>query len=394
MDIWRDMQESLDELAATDLLRCPAVVESPCAPSVKVAGREVVCLCSNDYLDLASDPAITGAAIAAVRQWGFGAGASRLVCGTTLLHEQLERRLADFKRAGAAIVTSTGWMANHAAIAAFVGKGDLIFSDELNHASIIDAARTCGARLRTYRHCDTSRLEQLLDRHRRSHRRCLIVTDSLFSMDGDLAPLVELVSLKRRFDALLLVDEAHATGVLGDGGRGAAEVLGVEDDVDATVGTLSKSIGCLGGFITGPRVLIESIRNTAQAFIYTTALPAAICAAAMAAIDIIRDQPERRQRLLELADNLRSRLGEAGFATGDSTSQIIPILVGSPRDALEVARCLLQRGFFVPAIRPPTVPRGASRLRVSLSAGHTADKILGLVDSLDEIRTESGIIGL
>jgi 8-amino-7-oxononanoate synthase len=282
-------------------------------------------------------------------------------------------------------------MANCAAVAAFVGKGDLILSDKLNHASIIDAARACGARLRTYRHCDTGRLEQLLDRHRHSYRRCLIVTDSLFSMDGDLAPLGKLVALKRRFDALLLIDEAHATGVLGDGGRGVAELLAVEDGIDATVGTLSKAIGCLGGFIAGPRVLIDLIRNTARSFIYTTALPASICAAADSAIDIIRDQPERRQRVLELAGNLRSRLQEAGFATGNSHSQIIPILVGSSRDALEVARCLLQRGFLVPAIRPPTVPRGTSRLRVSLSAGHTTEEILGLVDLLGEVRKERGI---
>jgi len=391
MGIWQDMQACLDRMAGADLLRRPAVVESSCGTRVKVSGREVVSLCSNDYLNLASDPAVTEAAAQALRRWGLGAGASRLISGTTCLHEQLEERLAAFKAAQAVIVTSTGWMANHVAVHTLVGAGDLVLCDKLSHASIIDAARTCGAHMRTYRHRETERLERLLERHRSSYRRCLIATDSLFSMDGDLAPLGELVRLKRRFDAQLLIDEAHATGVLGDGGRGAAELLGVEDDIDATVGTLSKALGALGGFVAGRRVLIETIRNTGRAFMYTTALPAVICAAAVAALDVILDQPARRARLLELAQVLRSRLAEAGFAAGEGTSQIVPILVGRSADALRLARELLERGFLVPAIRPPTVPRGTSRLRVSLSAGHDRDDVLRFVELLSEIRRAGGI---
>ena len=305
-----------------------------------------------------------------MQQWGVGAGASRQVCGSTDLHERLEARLAEFKHAPAAVVTPTGWMANHAAIAALAGTGDLILSDKGNHASIIDAARACGARLRTYAHADTARLAALLGRHRGDYGRCLIVTDTLFSMDGDLAPLAELVELKERFDAQLLVDEAHATGVLGDSGSGAAELVGVADRVDATVGTLSKALGGLGGFVAGPDVLIDTIRNTSRAFIYTTALPPALCAATIAALDIVRDEPARRRELLAAAERLRGQLRAAGVPAGRAVAQIIPVIVGDPADALALSAALLEDGFLIPAIRPPTVPPGTSRLRISLCAGH------------------------
>jgi len=369
------MKAALDALGAADLLRAPAVVESACGPKVVVAGRQVVCLCGNDYLGLACDPAVKAAASEAIGRWGVGAGASRLVSGTTTLHVELERRLADFKGAEAAIVTPTGWMANHVAIHALAGAGDLILSDKLNHASIIDAAMSSGARVRTYAHRDVRRAEALLERHRREHRRCLIVTDSLFSMDGDFAPLGELVELKNRHDAMLLIDEAHATGVFGEHGRGVAELLGVERDIDATVGTLSKAIGALGGFVAGPRALIETICNTGRAFMFTTALPPALCAAAMAAIQIIRDEPRRRSDLLQLAQVLRLRLSGAGFQVGNSVSQIIPVIIGGAPEAVRVSKALLEEGFLVPAIRPPTVPKGSSRLRVSLSAKHEQDDL-------------------
>ncbi|GAH63545.1 unnamed protein product, partial [marine sediment metagenome] len=234
MSIWDDMRADLEEQDALDLLRRPVVLDSPAAPRVTVDGREVLCLCSNDYLHLANDPAVRAAAEKAIRAWGVGAGASRLVSGTMGPHVQLEQALADFKGAASAVVTSTGWMANHAAVAALGGKDDLILCDKLNHASIWNAARAAGARLRTFPHRSTARLGALLERHRSKHRRCLIVTDSLFSMDGDLAPLREIVELKNRYDAQLLIDEAHATGVMGPAGRGVAELLEVEREVDAT----------------------------------------------------------------------------------------------------------------------------------------------------------------
>lgn len=378
-DLWTDMQSRLDELAAAGLLRQERVLESPCGPRVMLDGREVVCLCSNDYLGLANDPAVKAAAIAAIERWGVGAGASRLVSGTMAPHKDLERKLADFKHAEAVMAASTGWMANHAAVHALAGKGDLVLCDKLNHASLLDAALSSGARVRTYAHGDVARAKQLLQRHRREHRRCLIVTDSLFSMDGDFAPLRELVELKARFDAQLLIDEAHATGVLGASGRGLAELLDVEEHVDVTVGTLSKALGSLGGFVAGPSVLIDALRNTARAYIYTTAPPPALCVGAMAALEIVQSQPERRRKLLAMAQRLRQDMREAGLDTGASQSQIIPVILGSPQRTLAVSRALLEAGFLVPAIRPPTVPPNTSRLRVSLSSAHEEGDVANLV---------------
>ena len=367
---WDDLSAVLDDLAAAGLRRDPVTVGSPVGPRVTVNGRKVVCLCSNDYLGLAADDAVKSAAAAAIETWGVGAGASRLICGTSELHRQLEGALADLEGVEDAVVTSTGWMANHAAISALAGDGDLVLCDKLNHASILDAARSCGAVCRTYAHGDVDRLAQLLQRLRGKHRRCVIVTDSLFSMDGDLAPLPALVEIKQRFDARLIIDEAHATGVLGVEGRGAAELLGVEGDVDLTVGTLSKALGSMGGFVAGPAVAMDVIRNTARPYIYTTALPPAMCAAALAALRIVTDQPERRQRLLTMAAELRAKLAAAGLDTLASDSQIIPIVIGDAARAVDVAGGLFAAGFLVPAIRPPTVAPGTSRLRVSLSAGH------------------------
>lgn len=364
------MQKSLDELSAADLLRREAVVESPCGAEMIVGGRPVVCLCSNDYLGLAADPAIRRAVVDAIGRWGVGSGASRLVSGTTSLHVELERRLAEFKHCEKAILTSTGWMANRVAIHALAGSGDLVLTDKLNHASIIDAGRSCGARMRTFPHRDVARLEKILEKYRDDYRRCLIVTDSLFSMDGDFAPLRRIVELKNRYNAQLLIDEAHATGVIGPGGRGVAAAMGIENQIGATVGTLSKAVGALGGFVAGPAVLIDTIRNTGRAYIYTTAPPAMLCAAALAALDIIRDQPQRRERLMKMAGELQSRLKSEGMETGDSESQIFPVIIGQAGRAMEISAGLLEKGFFVPAIRPPTVPKGTSRLRISLTASH------------------------
>lgn len=382
MDIWEEMRQHLRQLEQAGLRRFERVIESPVGRHVRLGGRELVCLCANDYLALANDEAVKAAAAGALSLWGVGSGASRLVSGTSAMHKELERRLADFKKTQSALVTSTGWMANHAAIHAFCGTGDLILCDKLNHASIIDASISSGARVRTYPHCNIQRLEQLLARHRGEHRRCLIVTDSLFSMDGDVAPLAELIRIKKTFDAQLLIDEAHATGVLGEGGRGAAEMAGVEEHVDATVGTLSKALGGMGGFVAGPDVLIETIRNTGRPYIYTTALPPALCATAIAALDIVQTQPDRRRRVLSLAQHLRSALASAGFDTGRSVSHIIPIMMGDEAAALAASSHLQQDGFLVPAIRPPTVPRGTSRLRVSLCSNHQESDLDGFMKSL------------
>ena len=382
MDAWEPMRETLREMESCDLLRRPVVLDSACGPTVTVDGRELVALCTNDYLSLANDPDVRAAAVDAVQQWGVGAGASRLISGTTRVHAELEKRLAAFKGTEAAVVTSTGWMANQAAVCTLAAEGDLVVCDKLNHASLLDAARISGATLRTYAHGDAERLRRLLDKHRSKHKRCLIATDSLFSMDGDLAPLAELVDIRGQFDAMLLIDEAHATGVLGAGGRGAAELLGVDRGVDATVGTLSKALGASGGFVAGPQVLIDTIRNTARAYIYTTAPPSAICAAALAALDIVQHRPERRQHLARLSAGMREALGEAGMDIRDSVSQIIPVVIGSAGEAMRVSRALLDAGFLVPAIRPPTVAPHTSRLRISLAAGHDPASLRRFVDTL------------
>ncbi len=376
------MQQELNALAASDLLRSETVLDSPAGPRITVAGRELLCFCSNDYLGLANDPVVKAAAIEALGQWGVGAGASRLVSGTMAPHAVLEKRLAQCKRTEAALVASTGWMANQLAIHALVSRGDLLLCDKLDHASILDAARSSGATMRTYHHRDTDRLVKLLETHRQRHRRCLIVTDSLFSMDGDVAPLTALVEIKHRFEATLLIDEAHATGVFGPSGRGVAEHLGVEEHIDAVVGTLSKALGAMGGFVAGPASLIETLRNRGRPYIYTTAPPPAICVAAGKALDIVETQPHRRRKLLAQAERFRQQLVEAGLDTRDSASQIIPILVGEAAEALRISRQLTDEGFYIPAIRPPTVPPGTSRLRISLCSGYDPQQMDRLAATL------------
>jgi len=376
------MSAELAVLEQRNLLRRPRVIDSAADARVRVDGTEMICLCSNNYLGLANDPRLIRAAAEAVGRWGVGAGASRLISGTSRLHVELERRLAAFEAKEAAIVTSTGWQANACALAAMTGPGDLIVSDKLNHASIIDAARSTGATLRTYRHGDVERLRSLLGRFRSRHRRCVIVTDGVFSMDGDAAPLAELVAIKREYDAALVVDEAHGTGVLGAGGRGAAEAVGVHDDVDVIVGTLSKALGAMGGFVAGRRVLIDTIFTAARPFVYTTALAPALCGAALAALDVIDAEPGRRRRCLANASRLREKLIRSGCNVGVGKTQIIPVIVGSASSALDLSRRCADAGLLVPAIRPPTVPAGAARLRVSVTATHEWDDLQRLVDVL------------
>ena len=376
------MQMALATLEQKALRQRALVVDSATDACVTVAGVEMVCLCSNNYLGLANHPEVRQAASRAVAEWGVGAGSSRLIGGTTRVHHDLQQALAQFEGAESAIVTGSGWQANACALSALAGDGDLILADKLCHASILDAARNSGAVLRVWRHGDMEHLEKLLVRLRASHDRCVLVTDGLFSMDGDVAPLKALVGLKQRFEAVLMVDEAHATGVLGDQGRGAAEAAGVEEDVDVTVGTLSKALGALGGFVAGPRVLTDAILNMARPFIYTTALPAAACAAALAALDLVQREPDRRAACLRNAGRLRTALVEAGLVVGPGTAQIIPVMLGTPQRALDVSRRCFQAGFLAPAIRPPTVPPEGSRLRVSVVATHPWNDLRRFVEVL------------
>lgn len=368
---------SLDELDRQGLRRRLRLIESPQEAYVEHGGKRLCCLCSNNYLGLANHPAVVEAVKAAIDQWGWGAGASRLVSGHMTPHQHLEDTIAAFKHKPAALVCSTGYQANLAAIRAVAGEGDVIYVDRLNHGSIIDAARGSGATLRVFAHRDYDKLETLLQKSAGARRR-VIVTDSVFSMDGDCADLKRLAALRSRYQALLVIDEAHATGVFGGHGQGLAEHEGVSDQVDVVVGTLSKALGGIGGFIAASREIIDWIINSAGAFIYTTALPPAVCAGAMAALALVQSEEgrQRRERLLQNAARLRHQLAhDLGANIAGSTTQIIPLMVGDATVATELSQRLQLEGFLVPAIRPPTVPRGQSRLRVSLSSEHASEDL-------------------
>jgi 8-amino-7-oxononanoate synthase len=376
---WLDRE--LADLDRQGLRRRLQTREGPQAARVVLDGRELVNFGSNDYLGLAADPRLAAAAAEAGQREGWGSGASPLVTGHAAAHRQLEQRLAEFEGTEAALLFTSGFAANAGTIAAVVGPGDAVYSDRKNHASLWDGCRLSRADVRVYPHGDWRQLEALLADSQK-YRRRLIVTDSLFSMDGDLAPLVELADLAERYGAMLMVDEAHATGVFGQRGRGVAEQLGVEDRVPIRVGTLSKALGSVGGFVAGSRTLIEWLVNRARPYIFSTALPPAIAAAAIAALDVVRDEPQRRTALLARAQELRNTLRGAGWNVGTSASQIIPLIVGEPARAATLSHALRERGLFVPAIRPPTVPEGEACLRISLTAGHTDEMLASLAADL------------
>jgi len=422
------IRQTLEDLRARGLYRRLVALGSAAGPRVTLGGREVLQFASNNYLGLANDPRIKEALARGIERWGWGAGASRLVAGHTEAHEALEADLAAFKHTEAALVFPTGYQTNLGVVGSLVGRGDLVLSDRENHASIYDAVKLSGARLVRYVHADagdaaraftvarrvsapaapnasggTGGLPASASPVRRAERRTggqaasatpllsrrLLVTDTVFSMDGRLAPLRALAELAEREGAMLLVDEAHATGVLGPTGAGLAEEVGLESGITASVGTLSKALGGIGGFVAASREVRDLIVNRARSFIYTTALPAAACEAARAALEIVRTEPERRRRVLALAERLRGALQEKGFDSGRSETQIVPVLVGAPERALALAAALLERGIFCPAIRPPTVPPGTSRLRVSLTAEHTEEDIERLVSALDDARSRA-----
>jgi 8-amino-7-oxononanoate synthase len=353
--------------------------------------REILLnLSANDYLGLAQDPRVIAAAQEAAARWGAGAGASRLVVGHYALHEAVERWLAAFKGTKAAVIFSTGYAANLGTISALVGPGDVIFSDRLNHASIYDGIKLSGASLARFPHRDLDRLEQMLQKADRAKKR-LIVTDSVFSVDGDLAPLAGLVALKETYGAWLMIDEAHATGVLGPRGAGLAEALGLTSRVDVHMGTFSKALGSLGGYVAGGRRLIEYLHNRARSFIYSTGLAPPVLGAISVALEIVATEPERRAYLLAEAEKFRRGLAAAGLNTMGSETQIIPVLVGDNARTLEFAASLRQRGLMAVALRPPTVPPGRARVRFSLSAAHSRKDLAGALKTIVAVAQEMGL---
>ncbi len=382
-------EEQLEALHARALHRQLREIGSPQGAEVRIVGRQLVNFSSNDYLGLAADPILRQAAIAAIEEFGVGAGASRLISGTQSPHVALESTLARWKKAPAAICFSSGYAAALGTLPALAGKQDVVILDKLCHASLIDGARLSGATLRVFPHNHLGKLESHLEWARREHpdARVVVVTESIFSMDGDRAPLRELVELKKRFEAMLLLDEAHAVGVVGPHGRGLAAELGLEGEIDVQMGTLSKSLGVSGGYICGSRNLIDWLINRARSFIFSTAPPPALAAAATSAIRFLNsEEGEARRKLLwRRLVEFRRLLPDGGAAFGKPSAAIIPWLVGEERRALDLSRALQQENFFVPAIRYPTVAKGAARLRITLSAAHSAEQVASLGEALGRL---------
>ena len=362
------------------MLRKTVCIDSAQGPTVIIDGQSKIVFCSNNYLNIANHPRIIGSVVQAMGTYGHGACASRLLSGTMRSHIELEKKIASFFEKESALIFPSGWTANEALISTLAEKSDLILLDKLDHASIIDAAQSSPAQLRTYRRGKYERLERFLADD--GFEKKIIITESIFSMDGDTADLARLVELKNKYGAFLIVDEAHALGCMGKTGAGLSQKLGLLDEVDIIVGTMSKALGSTGGVVASKKVLIELLINKARAFIYTTAPTVSNCAAASEAIDILTSEPQRREKLTENANYLHSRLQELGLNTGNSTTHIIPVIIGVEDAALEVSKRLYDMGFFVPAIRPPTVASGTARLRLSLQSDHTKEQMDSLCDAL------------
>jgi 8-amino-7-oxononanoate synthase len=363
-----DLAERLAGLESSGLRRRLRAIEGQQGPEVVLDGRRVLLLCSNNYLGLADHPRLRRAAANAALSLGTSAGASRLISGSMAIHAELEARLAAFKGTEAALLFGSGFLANTGAIAALARRGEVVFSDELNHASIIDGCRLASAETFVYRHADTEHLEWGL--RRASGRAALIVTDGVFSMDGDIAPLEELAELSRHHRCRLLVDEAHATGCVGPGGRGSVAAAGLGGEVDVIVGTLGKALGGYGAYVCGSSQLVEFLINAARPFIFSTAPPPPAVAAAQAALELLTEEPQRVERLRTNAEALREGLRAEGLEPIGSETQIVPLVVGEADDAMALCERLLADGVFAQAIRPPTVPPGTCRLRLTTMATH------------------------
>ena len=363
------------------------MVESPCAPQLVGDGRSVIAFCSNDYLGLAGDPALVEAAQEGARRYGVGSGASPLISGHMRPHEALERRLAEFTGMEQALLFSTGYLANLGALPALVGRGDAVFSDRLNHASLIDATRLARAETRIYPHLDLAALDAGLAASKA--RRKLIVSDAVFSMDGDLAPLPQLLALAERHDAWLTVDDAHGFGVLGPQGRGALAHFGLRSPRIIYMGTLGKAAGVAGAFIAADGNLVEWLLQKARTYIFSTAEPPLLAHALLKSVELIEYGDARRRHLAALVAQLRGALKFKRWTLMPSETAIQPVVIGGNAEAIAIAAALQERGFLVPGIRPPTVPEGTARLRITLSAAHSAEQVARLAEALLELESQS-----
>jgi 8-amino-7-oxononanoate synthase len=383
-----EIGQRLQELREEGLYRSMKLVAGPQGPRVMLDGRRVLLLCSNNYLGFADHPRVRGAAAEAAMRYGVGAGASRLVSGNMTLHRRLEERLADFKGSERCVLFGSGYLANTGVIAAMAQAGDVVFSDALNHASIIDGCRLSRAETFIYDHLDTDHLEWGL--REAGGRGSLIVTDGVFSMDGDVAPLEEIVELAHRYDVRVLVDEAHATGALGPGGRGSVAAAGLEGEVDVIVGTLGKALGGYGAYACCDAETASYLVNTARTLIFSTGPPPPSVAAALAALELLRSEPRQVERLQRNARVLRDTLADQGFSVPVGDTQIVPLVVGEPEIALGLCERALQRGVFAQAIRPPTVPPGTARLRLAAIATHTPGELVWAAQQLAAAAREAG----
>jgi 8-amino-7-oxononanoate synthase len=385
-----DVAERLEELRERGLYRRLRLIEGPQGPNVTLDGRPVLLLCSNNYLGLADRAEVREAAAEAALRWGAGAGASRLISGNMEPHRRLEARLAAFKGYEAALLFGSGYLANSGVIAALAGRDQVVFSDELNHASIVDGCRLSRADTFVYRHGDVEHLTWGL--HRAGGRAALIVTDGVFSMDGDVAPLPELLELARRHGARLMVDEAHATGAVGPGGRGAVAAAGLSGEVDVVVGTLGKALGSYGAYVCASAETVDYLVNSARPFIFSTAPPPPAAGAALAALEILEREPELVERLQANAAVLRSALAAEGLDVGCSETQVVPVRVGEAATTMELCELALARGVFAQGIRPPTVPEGSSRLRFTAMATHRVEELARAGREVGAAAREVGLV--
>ena len=385
-----EIAERLAELERLGLSRRLRMISGPQGPTVLLDGSPVLLLCSNNYLGLADHPRVREAAAEAARRWGVGAGASRLVSGSMTIHRRLEERLAEFKGTQSCVLFGSGYLANIGVIGALAGAEDVIFSDELNHASIVDGCRLSRAEVVVYRHRDVEHLDWCM-RKQDERRARVIVTDSVFSMDGDIAPLAHIAELAQIYGARLVVDEAHATGNVGPGGRGAVAAAGLEGEVDVVIGTLGKALGSYGAYACASAEIVEYLINTARPLIFSTAPAPPQVAGALAALELLVERPHRVDRLRSNARALRCALAEEGFPAADSEMHIVPVIAGEERDAMRLCQYALDEGVFAQAIRPPTVPAGTSRLRLTAMASHTQAELRDAAAKLGAAARRAGL---
>ena len=391
-DVLAWINDALQDLKERGLYITIRTIESPQGPWLTVDGRKVLNFCSNNYLGLANDPRLVAAAREALEQYGVGPAAVRTIAGTMSLHVALEQALAEFKEAEAAISFQSGFNANLATIPAIVGRGDVIFSDELNHASIIDGCRLSRAQIIRYPHNDAQALRELLKEHRGQYNRALIVTDGVFSMDGDIAPLPELADLAEEFDAMLMVDDAHGEGVLGHGGRGIVHHFGLQNRVHIEVGTMSKAFGVVGGYVAGPARIVEWLRQRGRPFLFSSAMTVPDTAACLAAVQILQESTELVDRLWENTRYFKAQMKELGFDIGQSVTPITPVMLGDEKLTQEFSLRLFEEGVFATAIAYPTVPLGKARIRVMISASHSKEDLDFGLEAFAKVGRQLGVI--